>query len=87
MSFPAVGSGTATFSDFRGEQKELPRSTISHRRHVPMVKPITIAHAFPADAPHSSDREHSQLLLPRLNLVPSVDVRTQSPGTRAPPAY
>ena len=85
VTLPPTGTGNKAYSDFSGKGKEPPRLTISHRRHMPMVKPITVSPVIAADQPEYDQPVPFQILRQFSLVCSSPDFSSLCRSNRAPP--
>ena len=85
VTFPPTGTGNKAYSDFRGKGKDPPRLTVSYRRHMPMVKPITVSPVIAVDHPEFGELEQFQILRQPCFPYSPVEFSSLCRNDRAPP--
>jgi hypothetical protein len=84
-AFPLIGSGNKAYADFKGMGKDPVIPTISPRRHMPMVKLITVSPAVPVNQPEFGELEKSETPLQLCSKNALIDFSFLSNADRAPP--
>ena len=84
-AFPIVGTGKEAYGDFTGKGKEPCYPTISPRRHMPMVKLVSVSPVIAVDQAGFGELEKSQSLLLPCFVFAAVDFSTLCRNDRAPP--
>ena len=83
--FPPVGSGVPILKRANGHPMQAPRPSWTPRRHLPLVKYISLDHLSPIAREFASDRHLSSIrVLPRTSLCRDRHFASPSLG-RAPP--
>lgn len=85
VSFPPTGTGNKSYSDFAGKGKDPPRLTVSYRRHMPMVKPITVSPVIAVDQPEYGEPAQFQLFRQCCFVSSLVEFSSLCRSNRAPP--
>jgi len=84
-AFPLVGTGEKAYGDFKGKTKAPVLPTISPRRHMPMVKPITVSPVIAVDHPEFGELEQFQILRQPCFPYSPVEFSSLCRNDRAPP--
>ncbi len=84
-AFPLLGTGKKAYSDFRGVAKEPVRPTISPRRHMQLVKPITVSPIIAVEQPEFCNHEQFKVLLQSILHCVPVHYSSLCRDDRSPP--